>query len=156
MDANAKVGFEIIKKDPHCQSQNGRLLVGLIERQNLFILNTSELCEGVITRHRKTINGDEKSVIDYIVVCDFLLQYLERMIIDEPRIFVLTKYAKRTKTESDHNLLFAVVSKTKREIFNFKNSECQTKFFEVTENTTKLSSCFQSTDGFEKQTKCFL
>ena len=128
MDANAKVGFEIIKKDPHCQSQNGRLLVGLIERQNLSILNTSELCEGVITRHRKTINGDEKSVIDYIIVCDFLLQYLERMIIDEPRIFVLTKYAKRTKTESDHNLLYAkfsikysaVVSKTKSDIFNFK------------------------------------
>ena len=107
MDANAKVGLEIIQNDPHGQSQNGRLLVGLIERQNLSILNTSGLCEGVITRHRKTVKGEEKSVIDYIVVCDFLLNYLEQMIIDEPRIFVLTKYAKKSKTESDHNVLYA-------------------------------------------------
>ena len=29
-------------------------------------------------------------------------------------------------------------------MFNFKNVDCQKTFFNVTENTTKLSSCFQS------------
>ena len=73
MDANAKVGCEIIRNDPCNQSQNGALLLSLIERQNLSILNSNDLCEGVITRHRKTVTGEEKSVIDYILVCDFLL-----------------------------------------------------------------------------------
>ena len=54
MDANAKVGCEIIKSDPNKISNNGRLLVDLVERQNLAILNANDLCEGVITRHRTT------------------------------------------------------------------------------------------------------
>ena len=135
MDANAKVGHQIIKNDPNPQSSNGGLLLGIIERQNLSILNASDLCEGTITRHRKTVIGEEKSVIDYIIVCDFLLNYLEQMYIDEPRTHVLTKYLKRSKTVSDHNILYAKFAiiysarapKVKREIFNFKNTECQRK-----------------------------
>ena len=46
-------------------------------------------------------------MIDYIIVCDFLLNYLEQMYIDEPRKHVLTKYLKRSKTASDHNILYA-------------------------------------------------
>ena len=61
MDANAKVGCEIITNDPCRQSYNGGLLLGLIERENLSILNENDLCEGVITWHRKTIAGEEKS-----------------------------------------------------------------------------------------------
>ena len=38
MDANAKVGKEIIKDDPNDRSNNGKLLVDLLERQNLTIL----------------------------------------------------------------------------------------------------------------------
>ena len=107
MDANAKVGCDVIKNDPNAQSPNGGLLLGLIERQNLSILNSSELCEGIITRNRKTIISEEKSVIDYIIVCDFLVNYLEQMLIDECRTHVLTKYLKNSKTESDHNILYA-------------------------------------------------
>ena len=76
------------------------------------------------------------------------------MLIDEDRTHVLTKYCKmkgsKKEIQSDHNVQFVrfnlkyqeVKCKTKREIFNFKNPECQQKFFKVTENTTKLSSCF--------------
>ena len=163
MDANAKVGCEIIQNDPNARSNNGGLLLALVERQNLSILNASDLCVGVITRHRKTITGEEKSVIDYIIVCDILLNYLEQMLIDESRTHVLTKYGKTSKTESDHNILYAKfaityysrVAKTKREIFNFRNEGCQKKFFEVTDNTNKLSSCFQSEFNFEKQSSNF-
>ena len=35
---------------------------------NLHILNTNPLCTGVTTRHRKTVSGEEKSVIDFILV----------------------------------------------------------------------------------------
>ena len=137
--------------------------MGLIERENLSILNENDLCEGVITWHRKTIAGEEKSVIDYILVCDFLLNYLESMLIDELRTYVLTKYSKVRKIESDHNVLYAkfaiqystVATKTKREIFDFKNYDSQNEFFEVTDSTTKLSSCFQSSTDFSNQANCF-
>ena len=100
-----------------------------------------------ITRQRKTRNKVEKSVLDYIIVCDVLKNYFESMSIDENRSHVLTKYAStkgvKCKVESDHNILYGVFSikydlihtKVIREVFNFKNQECRKKFFEVSNNT---------------------
>ena len=56
MDANAKVGVEVLKSDPNKQSENGKLLMDLLMRQNLSLLNGSDRCNGSITRHRRTIN----------------------------------------------------------------------------------------------------
>ena len=94
MDANAKVGSEIIKADPNSRSSNGTLLVELCERNNLIICNATQLCQGVITRQRDTVKGAEKSVIDYLIVCAELFSYLASMTIDEARSFVLTNYSK--------------------------------------------------------------
>ena len=60
MDANAKLGAGIIKNDPNSMSDNGLRLWDIMERQNLNCLNSHELCEGLITRHRKTVHRDEK------------------------------------------------------------------------------------------------
>ena len=106
-------------------------MLDIIQRQNLIILNSHDLCQGTITRNRKTVSGEELSVIDYILVCDFLADYLETMEINESRIHVLTIYCKVRKIQSDHNLLYArfaiayykVPLKVKRKIFNFKNTE---------------------------------
>ena len=57
MDANAKLGKECIPGDPHARSGNGDLLFEFCERNNLVICNTTDLCQGTITRQRKTING---------------------------------------------------------------------------------------------------
>ena len=103
-------------------------------------------------------------MIDYILVCDFLLNYLERMLIDENQVYVLTKYGKGRQTVSDHNVLYArfaikystIRIKTKREIFDFKNESSQKDFFEVTDNTKKLSACFQSGSEFSKQSNKFI
>ena len=48
MDANAKVGSDVITNDPNKLSCNGDLLLELISRQNLAILNANALCQGVI------------------------------------------------------------------------------------------------------------
>ena len=37
LDANAKLGSEVIKGDPHKMSSNGKVLMDVIERQNLII-----------------------------------------------------------------------------------------------------------------------
>ena len=167
-DANAKLGSAIFQKDPHKQTENGFMFYEMVRRQNLFILNMDEKCQGSITRHRKTKNGDEKSIIDFLLVCDQLKVHFEQMIIDEERTHILTKYSSvkgvKTKIESDHNIQFAKFNikyneiriRTKREIFNFKDSICQEMFFKVTENTKKLSSCFQSNDSFLKQSDNFM
>ena len=70
MDANTKVGNEIIKLDPNSRSSNGTLLAELCEINNLIICNATKLCQGVITRQRDTVNGRENSVIDYLMLCE--------------------------------------------------------------------------------------
>ena len=110
MDANAKLGGEVLKNDSHSMSVNGQRLWDIIQRQNLNCLNSHQLCEGSITRHRKTVNGDEKAILDYIIVCEQLAAFLQCMMIDEKRENILTKYVSlkgvRVKSESDHNPLF--------------------------------------------------
>ena len=154
MDANAKVGKTVINDDPNEVSENGKLFLDFVSRQNLRILNTSDKCTGVITRQRVTVNRTEESVIDYIVACDTFATLLLEMVIDDKRLHVLTKYAsksgQRKKVQSDHNILYGKFLLTynaekkfiRREIFYFKNKEGQKMFYEATKFTTKFSNCF--------------
>ena len=114
MDANAKLGKTVINQDPNEMSENGRLFRDIIERESLVLLNVSDLCQGAITRVRVIKDNTEKSILDYILVCEKLATFLEQMLIDEDRNFSLTKYA-TTKgikkiVKSDHNILYAKFS----------------------------------------------
>ena len=107
LDANAKLGPEIIPGDPHCRTDNGELLLGIIERNNLTICNKSDKCTGLITRRRETVNGSEESIIDFCLVCEEINSYLENMIIDEQRKYALTKIKDsckgyRIRSQSSH------------------------------------------------------
>jgi hypothetical protein len=93
LDANAKVGKSVIPSDTKETSENGKLLINLIERENLYLQNISQFCKGVITRQRNTKNGVERSVIDYILTCEKLNRYFEEMIIDDGQTFTLMKYS---------------------------------------------------------------
>ena len=97
--------------------------------------------QGTITRQRNLKNREEKSVLDYILVCDILINYVTSMLIDEVRLFTLTKFVSTRgvikRTKSDHNILFCnfnlsysyeICSKRRHEIFNLKNVECQELF----------------------------
>ena len=68
MDANAKVGLDVIKNDPNQISSNGEYLLDFTERNNLIICNATDMCEGTITRKRVTINVSERSVLDYFII----------------------------------------------------------------------------------------
>ena len=159
MDANAKVGSEIIENDPNLRSCNGTMLVELCERNNLIICNATQLCEGVITRQRDTVNCSEKSVIDYLILCEEMFSYLSSMKIDEARLYVLTKYSKvrgkTVMTQSDHNPIIArfnclwnsdmTQGKQRTEIFNFKDPEGIMKYNQLTSSDTLLS-CLRASD----------
>ena len=84
MDSNAKLGGQLIHGDPKQQSDNGRLLAEVIEQNELIVVNGTNICEGLITRYRKTVTGIEKAaVLDHLIVCHGLFESLSKMVIDE-------------------------------------------------------------------------
>ena len=165
-DANAKLGPEVIKNDPHPQSENGSCLWSLVQRNNLVVVNSSSLCEGVITRHRTTKIGEEKSVLDYVIVCERLNTHVNKMVIDEGRCDVLTKYAtkkgREKLVESDHNLLSCTfnikhksqITRERVEVFNYKDAVGQKRFFEETSKDT-LVRCFDPRSDIETNANRF-
>ena len=53
MDANSKLGPEMIKGDPHIQTPNGKLLAQIVNRNDLKVINGNGIqskCKGIITR----------------------------------------------------------------------------------------------------------
>ena len=68
LDANAKVGREEISNDPNEQSPNGKLLMEIVNNNGLIVVNTTDICEGVVTRKRKVQERTEESIIDYFIV----------------------------------------------------------------------------------------
>ena len=163
MDANAKIETNFQKL-----SENGKYMSNLCSRQNLEILNKSSACKGVITRHRITKNKEEKSTLDYILVCDILANYFTSMLIDEERIFTLTKFVSTRgiikQTKSDHNILYCNFDLSyrkepqamlRKEVFNLKSLECQELFKNETENTSKFTDIFHSEEPFEQKTLKF-
>ena len=172
LDANAKVGPEVINGDPNEQSGNGKLLLSLVKDLNLIIVNATEKCSGTITRIRKTKSKKtqkvniERSVLDYFIVCQKFYELILELKIDEERLHVLTKYASRKgvgkKVETDHNPLICKVDlswkqvkadKKRNEIIHLKSIEGQQKFYDLTSNTKALSQCFESDKSFQNQAK---
>ena len=107
--------------------------------------------------------------MDYVLVCKELYQYFENMVIDEERKLTLTKYAttkgNKKKISSDHNPMMAnfnieyekmTIKENRKEIFNLKNGECQSKFFEETNKGTNFQNCFNSNRSFEEKCNKFI
>ena len=163
MDANAKVGKEEIPNDPNEASKNGKLLIEMVKRQGLTIANTLNKCKGIITRERKNKDKVEKSILDYIIFCDGMMEYFENMEVDEERLHVLTKYGKKKNIMSDHNVLvsrFKIIfnrlqPSVRKEFFNFKNKDDQKNFHDQTSISTKLSSSFSQDRSFPHNTNIF-
>ena len=165
MDGNLWGGSELIKNDPNSQNNNGLRFQQFLEKYPfLSVVNNSDLCTGNITRKRITIKNIEVSILDFFIVCDKLKPFVEKMIIDEDKMYALSNYrkvnGKCVKRDSDHNTLILYMKleyflkKPERiQYFNFKNSECQKLFLEMTNETRKLTDCFQMDGGVEKQAK---
>ena len=107
LDANSKLGPDLIPGDKHKQSDNGRILAGIVERHGLLIGNALKQCEGLVTRRRVTAETTEESTIDFVLLSTDLLDEIDSILVDEKRAHVLTKIRKTKKSirkvESDHN-----------------------------------------------------
>ena len=163
MDGNCHLGPNYIKGDVNVQNANGKLFAEFLERNpHLTLVNSLPICEGIITRMRKTTKGMETSVLDVFVVCDKILPHTTRMVINEKREHTLTNY--RTVKhlgriiESDHNPLFLYLNlqfsrlrNERIEIFQFRNKESQQLFKTLTSNTSDFTNCFNNELSFEEQ-----
>ena len=170
MDANAKVGRKIISADPNNVTDgNGQQMLDLIDRHGLQLLNADQMCTGAITRCRVTTKNTEVAILDYVLVCQELYKYFEKMAIDEERNYTLTKFAttkgNKKKVLSDHNPMLVSFSieydkgknqKVRREMFNLKNPECQSQFFEETNKGLKFQQCFKPNLSFEAKCNKFI
>ena len=160
MDANSKLGSEMNPGDPHPQSRNGKLLENVLTENDLVIVNSLDICKGKITRFRKTINRTEESILDYFIVCRSFLSMVTKMMIDEDKLYSLTKFSTKkgikSNKKSDHNLLILELNlrwsshnKPPRiEMYNFKKNEDFKMYQEVTEENTELIECFEESEDF--------
>ena len=134
LDANAKLGSCVIEGDPDEMSHNGKQLWNIIERHCLEVVNSSDKCQGLITRHREKVTGIEQSIIDFIIISRNMVQYVEKMEIDDSRVKVLTKFVSKKGTKkivkSDHNILscqfninVAGLQHVRKEIYNVRKED---------------------------------
>ena len=115
MDANAKLGPDLIPNDPKTMSRNGKVLAAVMERHALSVVNgMKDKCTGVITREMSTTRGIERSVIDFVIISNNLKEHIEYMNIDDKRVHVLTKNTKTNATcvniKSDHNIIETIMN----------------------------------------------
>ena len=170
MDANSKLGPQIIKGDPHSQTDNGKILSEVINRNALVVMNSvQEKCTGVITRKRSTGIINEESVIDFVIACEEMADMIEHVEIDEDKKYVLARYTKTKKgyktQESDHNTIITSLKanwykdkvEKRKESYNYKKKESLIKFQKLTSEGRFLSEVFDNENkDIEVTTKQFL
>ena len=92
-DGNLWAGNKIIPEDPRPQNRNGRMFQKFLERHpHLTVINSLEICDGLITRSRVCDGALQESVLDFFVVCSRVLPFVTRMVIDTDRKYILTNY----------------------------------------------------------------
>ena len=79
-DLNCKIG-NVIKGNREEISKGGRLLMKMVKKHNLRIVNAEECCNGVWTR----VQGEQKSVIDYMIVFEDDMNLVKSMEVDEAK-----------------------------------------------------------------------
>ena len=106
---------------------------------NLKVVNSLKICEGLITRKRFRDGNYEQSILDFFIVCDLVLPFVTKMVIDEDRKHILTNYQNVKRggkaNDTDHATQYIdlnldiITQKPKRhEDRNFKNKELNENF----------------------------
>ena len=120
---------------------------------NLTVVNNLNLYEGLITRARVCNGKLEESVLDFFIVCNLVLPFVKKMVVDEEKRHVLTNYEHvrhgGKANDSDHateyldlNVKIVTEKPSRKEIWNFKSEECQKIFKKNTSETIEYTDCF--------------
>ena len=164
-DGNLWAGKKIIPNDPHKQNQNGKYFEMFLKHNNLSVVNSLNLCEGLITRSRSLKSGQsQNSVLDFFVVCQQILPFVTEMFIDDKGKYQITNYIpvkmNKRAVDSDHAILYMDLNvKIKKEkpirkhVFNFKHYESQQYFKKITSETLLFTECFRNDTDIMEQIK---
>ena len=143
-DFNAHVGNDEsgINGNNEKINRNGKKIRELIERRNLTLLNSTELCKGLWTR----VSKDEKSIIDLAICNEPMLTQIHEMVVDEERQNVISRVrkiaGKFVEIPSDHNTITITIegditkTNTREVIWNVSNERDQQRFNKITETVT--------------------
>ena len=139
-------------------SKNGKILAAIIDRHSLFVVNSSDKCNGLITRRRVTTQQTEEGSITLVITSSDMVDHLVSLEVDEERKHLVTKLTSNKdsllKVESDHNVLITKFKlkwhthkkHDKNEMYNMKNTKGQAMFKHETSNTEYLASSFDDED----------
>ena len=165
IDSNCWAGSTLIPNDPNIQNSNGKLLEQFLQRnKGVCLVNSLPICEGLVTRKRLTENRMETSALDLFLVCRRIVPLMTKMHVDEQGVHQLSNFNgihhKRKVTESDHakvelnlNVQFSQIKPQRSEVYHFKSEQCQKYFYDLTNNTRKLTGCFKNSRSFPDQIK---
>ena len=79
MDGNLWAGSQLVPGDPNPTNKNGKFFLDFLDKfPHLTVVNSLDICEGVITRYRKTKTKVEKAVLDFFIVCSKMLSYAKK------------------------------------------------------------------------------
>ena len=162
-DSNAWLGSNIIPGDPRPQNKNGKLFAKFLnDNPHLTLINSLPVCEGKITRSRMCEDKLEESILDVYVVCQLVLPYVTKMIVDVDKKYILTNYHNLQRggkaTNTDHvpvilyaNLMFSAKKSERIELFDFKDENSQRRFYKNTSETKEFTNCFKSKNSIKEQ-----
>ena len=150
MDGNLHGGPETVPGDPNPINTNGKLFRQFLEKYpHLHVINSTELCEGIITRKRIANDKIEEAVLDFFVCCEKILPLVTRMVVNDNE--KLARFTKERVIESDHctvelylDLKHPNKKRERVEIYDFKNLESQQMFKEEASKSQELSNIFKN------------
>merc|ERR1712150_296774 len=130
------------------QDWGGLSILELIDKEGLYLLNREDVCEGIVTRVDPR-NGT-KSTLDLAICNEFMVENINKMIIDEKEEFKPSRYHGNKVTKTDHNTILLeieahkVKSMTSKTYFNTKCEIGQNRFQEEIQNID-FSGLFEDT-----------
>ena len=128
-----------------------------VQKFNLKMLNSSEICTGVFTRTNNK-NKDEKSVLDYMFISSELEKGAKSLRIDEKKDFTPWRRLKSGKRFSDHNAMILPMNVNKnpskeepsRETkWSFGRNANWEKFYQLTNDTSEPADCWENCSSVE-------
>ena len=128
-DMNSWLGQDIITGDTRKQNQNGNMFATFVKSNKLTIVNSLPICKGTTTWSRIKQGVKLSSTLDFFVVCERVLPYVQEMTIDNEGNHKITNFKNgENTTESDHspmwikvNLKVAPEKPEVIEVVNFKD-----------------------------------
>ena len=128
----------------------------------LSVINSLKICEGTITRERKTILGTERSVLDVFITCSKVFPLIKHMKIDHERKYGLSNFnSKKTVgkvTIPDHHPVLLTLDMTipaskpnRTSHLNFRDSQGQMLFHDMPDDTSKLTEAISTVGTFKEQ-----